>query len=107
MSIEQKIAELLAESKKSAVVAEENNKTVADLDKSEPTGNGANEAAEGVIRQGDAVKAQGETPHLSGAQSRLSIPGRSLHDYRRRACKNRPYCYASVLARKLLGICEL
>jgi len=47
MSIEQKIAELLAEGKKTAVVAEENNKTVADLDKSEPTGNSENEPGEG------------------------------------------------------------
>jgi hypothetical protein len=71
MSIEQKIAELLAESKKSAVVAEENNKTVADLDKSEPAGNSANEAAEGVIRQGDAVPAQGETPNPDNARNNV------------------------------------
>ena len=71
MSIEQKIAELLAESKKSAVVAEENNKTVADLDKSEPTGNSTNEAAEGVIRQGDAVPAQGETANPDNARNNV------------------------------------
>ena len=71
MSIEQKIAELLAEGKKSAVVVEENNKTVADLDKSEPTGNSENEPAEGVIRQGDAVKAQGETANPDNARNNV------------------------------------
>jgi hypothetical protein len=78
MSIEQKIAELLAESRKAqldesnpvtanASAAEENH--LEKMNKSEPTGNSENEPSEDVIRQGDAVKAQGENANPDNARN--------------------------------------